>query len=53
MMMVGSSSAVVAREIGKTDRGYEIAMDWKTVSIDHMLEIADPATPAKRSRRKP
>jgi hypothetical protein len=52
MMVVGKSSAVVASEMGKTDRGYEIALDWKTVAIHHMMEFSDLPMPAKGSKRK-
>ena len=52
MMMVGDSSAVVATEIGKTDRGYDIALDWKTVSIHHMMEFADLPASSRGSKKK-
>ena len=52
MMVVGESSAVVANETGKTDRGYDIALDWKTVSIHHMMEFADLPASSKGTKRK-
>jgi hypothetical protein len=51
MLFVTESSATVATEVGKTDRGYDFALDWKTVSIHHMMEFTD--LPASRgSKRK-
>ena len=52
MMIVGQTSAVVATETQKTDRGHEIALDWKTVSIHHMMEFADLPSSSKSSKRK-
>ena len=50
MVMVGESSAVVATQTRKDDKGYELALDWKTVSIAHMLEFSD--LPEKQRTRK-
>jgi hypothetical protein len=52
MLMVGPTSAVIATETQKTDRGHEIALDWKTVSIHHMMEFADLPSSTKGSKRK-
>ena len=41
MVMVGESSAVVVTLARWDDKGYELALDWKTVSIAHMLEFSD------------
>ena len=41
MVMVGESSAVVATQTRKDDKGYELALDWKTVSIAHIIEFSD------------
>jgi len=39
--MVGETSAVVVTQTFRDDRGYELALDWKTVSIAHMMELSD------------
>ena len=41
MLMVGETSAVVVTQTFRDDRGYELALDWKTVSIAHMMELSD------------
>jgi hypothetical protein len=41
MVTVGQSSAVVVTQMRKDDHGYETALDWRTVSISHMLEYSD------------
>ena len=49
MVTVGESSAVVVTQTRKDEKGYELALDWKTVSIAHMLEFSDlPEKPRKR-----
>jgi hypothetical protein len=51
ILMIGPTSAVVATDTPKTDRGNEIALDWRTVSIHQMLEFSDlPET--KKSKRR-
>ena len=50
MVMVGETSAVVATHTRKDEKGYELALDWKTVSISHMLEFSD--LPEKQSKRR-
>lgn len=50
MVMVGESSAVIATDTRKDDKGYQLALDWKTVSIAHMLEFSN-LQPKKRERR--
>lgn len=52
MVMVGESSAVVATHIRKDDRGYEVALDWKTVSISHMMEFSDLSAKSNGNRKK-
>jgi hypothetical protein len=52
MIMVGESSAIVATEVGKTSRGYDIALHWKTVSIQHMLKLTDLPRSSKATKRK-
>lgn len=51
MIMVGQSSAVIATEKQRDDKGYEFVPDWRTVSIAHMVELVDlEATGQKRKR---
>jgi hypothetical protein len=52
MLFVTESSAMVATETGKTDKGYDFATDWKTVSIHHMMEFADLPSSSKGTKRK-
>ena len=52
MVMVGETSAVIATQTRKDDRGFEVAMDWKTVSIAHMLELSDLNPPKSSGRQK-
>ncbi len=51
MVMVGEASAVIATQTRKDERGFELALDWKTVSIAHMLELSD-LNPSKARGRK-
>ncbi len=41
MVMVGETSAVVATHVRKDEHGYQTALDWRTVSISHLLEFSD------------
>jgi hypothetical protein len=50
MVTIGESSAVVVTQVRKDDKGYELALDWKTISIAHMLEFSD--LPTKERKRK-
>jgi hypothetical protein len=51
MLTIGESSAVIVTRARKDDHGYETALDWRTVSISHMLEFSDIET--KGRQRKP
>lgn len=44
MVTVGESSAVIVTRSRKDDAGYELALDWRTVAIAHMLEFSDIET---------
>jgi hypothetical protein len=51
MVTVGEGSAVVVTQSRQDERGYRIAMDWRTISIAHILEFSDleeKQTPRKR-----
>jgi hypothetical protein len=53
MITIGESSAVIVTQARKDDRGYETALDWRTVSISHMLELSDIDVPERGRKRKP
>jgi len=50
MITIGDTSCIIVTHIRKDDLGYETARDWRTVSIDHMLEFSD-IEPSKRQRK--
>jgi hypothetical protein len=52
MIMIGETSAVIATQTRKDDRGYEVALDWKTVSIQHMMELSDLEPPKAAPRKR-
>jgi hypothetical protein len=39
--VIGRSSAVVPVETVVDDRGVRVALDWKTISISHIVEFVD------------
>ena len=53
MITIGESSAIIVTQVKKDDRGYALADDWRTVSIDHMLEFSDikPKKTDRESKR--
>jgi hypothetical protein len=51
MVIPGDTSAVIVTQTRTDDRGYEIAEDWRTVSIAHMMEFSD-LSPKRNGRRK-
>ena len=53
MVTVGESSAVIVTRSRTDDEGFNTALDWRTVSIAHMLEFADMETPSAERQRKP
>jgi hypothetical protein len=50
MITIGQSRAIVVTQVRKDDFGYETAMDWRTISIAHILEFSD-LEPRKRQRK--
>ncbi|HEY7091379.1 MAG TPA: hypothetical protein VH518_25000 [Tepidisphaeraceae bacterium] len=52
MVVPGESSAVVVTQTRKDEQGAEIALDWKTVSISHMMEFSDLNAKSNGGRRK-
>ena len=53
MITIGESSAVVVTRTRKDDRGYELALDWRTISISHILELSEIETKDRGRERKP
>lgn len=41
MIIVGDSSAVVATRAIRDADGHPVTTDWRTISIDHILEFSD------------
>ena len=50
MVTLGESSAIVVTQTRRDDRGYDLALDWRTISISHILEFSD--LDEKQSARK-
>jgi hypothetical protein len=40
-VIVGESSAVVPTAMERDEKGYQVAVDWKTISINHIVELID------------
>ncbi len=53
MITIGDTSAIIVTQVRKDDQGYETAMDWRTVSISHMLEFSDIEVKSQQRKRKP
>lgn len=53
MIIIGESSAVVVTHVRKDDLGYETALDWRTISISHVLELSDIQIKDRDRKRKP
>ncbi len=51
MIMVGRTSAIVATRTAEDDRGYRVVLDWKTISILHIVEISDLDVKPERRRK--
>jgi hypothetical protein len=51
MIIVGDSSAVVATQNIRDDKGHRVTTDWRTVSISHMVEFSD-LQPSENGKRK-
>ena len=51
MMTVGKTSAIVVTQSAQDELGYRVALDWKTISIIHIVEISDlPIKPQQKRR---
>lgn len=51
-IIVGATSAVVPTAMEKDDRGYQVAVDWKTISIAHIVELIDLHVKGNGSKRR-
>ena len=51
MVIVGESRAVLPVSVRKSDLGFEIAQNWRTIALDHIVMFQD-LPPAKAGRRK-
>jgi hypothetical protein len=51
-VIVGESSAVLPTAMTKDDKGHRVALDWKTISIAHMVEFIDLNTKSTNGKRK-
>jgi len=51
MITIGDTSAIVVTHVRKDDFGYETALDWRTISISHILEFSD-LEPKNRERKR-
>lgn len=41
MILIGESSAIIVTRMRKDDRGYETVLEWRTISISHILEYSN------------
>jgi hypothetical protein len=48
MVTVGESSAVIVTQSATDDRGFRVAKDWRTISIQHILEFSDLDSPQRK-----
>ena len=51
-IIVGESSAVVPTAMERDERGYHVAVDWKTISIAHIVELINLSTRGNGSKRR-
>jgi hypothetical protein len=52
MIIVGETSAVVATRDVRDPQGHTVTTDWRTISIDHIMEFADIEEKPSMGRRK-
>ena len=52
MILVGRSSAIVATRSAEDEHGYRVALDWKTISIMHIVEISNLDVKPQAKKRK-
>jgi hypothetical protein len=52
MIIVGDTSAVVATRNIRDSEGNTVTSDWRTISIDHIVEFSDLNERQSNGRRK-
>lgn len=52
MVVIGESSAIVVTQTRRDERGVQVAMDWRTISIAHILEFQDIGAPPQPKRKR-
>jgi hypothetical protein len=53
IITIGESSAIIVTHVRKDDRGYEVALDWRTISISHVFELSDIQIKDRDRKKKP
>ena len=52
MIIIGETSAVVVTEVRRESRGFETALQWRTISIAHIVELTDIESKQRGPQRK-
>jgi hypothetical protein len=52
MIMVGRTSAIVATRTAEDERGYRVVLEWKTISILHIVEMTDLNVKPEHKRKR-
>jgi hypothetical protein len=52
MMTIGETSAIVVTQSRQDERGYRVALDWRTISIAHIVEFQDLDTRPEPKRKR-
>ena len=52
MVIIGESSAIIVTQTREDERGHRIALDWRTISISHILEFQDIDAPPQAKRKR-
>jgi hypothetical protein len=53
MITIGESSAIVVTQTRMGHRGHPVALDWRTISIAHILEFIDIDRKDRDRKKKP
>jgi hypothetical protein len=53
MITIGRSSAIVVTRSETEEGGYHVALDWRTISIAHILEFMDIDRKERDRKKKP
>ena len=51
LVVVGPRSAIMPIQTAKDDLGYTLVTQWRTISLDHMVEFSHIEPPTDRSRK--